>query len=66
MLYVDVFCELLEWGLVQIWKSGSSDPVGFVRSPWLVVSVFLHIFLSNSLFLSFGDSLSLKKKGDGG
>ncbi len=55
MLCVDVFRELLEWGVVQIRLSGSSDPVGSVRSPWLVVSVFLHISLSNSLL--FGDSM---------
>jgi hypothetical protein len=55
VLCVDVFRELLEWGVVQIRLSGSSDPVGSVRSPWLVVSVFLHISLSNSLL--FGDSM---------
>jgi hypothetical protein len=29
-------------------------PVGSVRSPWLVVSVFWHGYLFNSLPLSFG------------
>jgi hypothetical protein len=49
MLCVDVFFELLEWGVVQIRISCSSDPVGSVCSPWPVVSMFLHISLSNSL-----------------
>jgi hypothetical protein len=37
-------------------------PVGSVRSPWLVVSVFRHGFLSNSLPLSFGDSNTHSKR----
>jgi len=49
VLCVDVFREWLEWGVVQIRTSGGSDLVGSVRSPWLVVSVFLHTSLSNSL-----------------
>ncbi len=31
-------------------------PVGSVRSPWLVVSVFRHGSLSKSFPLSFGDT----------
>ncbi len=59
VLCVVVFRESLEW------RSGAKPkirqlgiPVGFVRSPWLVVSVFRHGSLSNSLPLSFGDRMT--------
>jgi hypothetical protein len=57
VLCVDVFRESLEW------RSGAKQkikqlgiPVGSVCLPWLVVSVFRHVSLSNSLLLSFGDN----------
>ncbi len=45
-LCVDEFCRLLEWSVVQVRRSGSSDPVWVCT---LTMSVFLHSSLFNSL-----------------